>query len=228
MTQPSVSASVLELGAGASSDTTAAFTVPAGGAVVCWVGTSDGSPPDITSISWSLGGGEALSRVSNGDSGVVQSFMRGQIWARANPTAGSGTLTVTFAASTFAYAIVGIAVADPGTIGAATWADGNGSGTDAEVTIASAVNALVLAASYRLSDDATPGGSQTLLQEGQAGGEGYLSATSQDGAASVLAEWAPGAGSVSSWQFVVGGLSIAEAGGGGAAANSNLLLLGVG
>jgi len=222
MAAPTVSASVLELGGSASSDTTASFTVPSGGAVVCFVGNSDGTPQDVTSITWSLGGGEALSEVSNGDSGIVQSFVRGHWWKLDNPTAGSGTLTVNFASSTFAYAIVGVAIANPGTISAAVWANGNGSANDAQVTISSATNALVLGGQYRLSDGATEAGGQTLLQEGQGGGEGYVSVTSKAGAASVTSTWTPGSGTVSNWEYVAGAISIAEAGGGGG--SSSILL----
>jgi hypothetical protein len=49
--------------------------------------------PTVASVSWSLGGGEALTKLRHDDAGVRA---RTEIWYKVAPTAGAGTISVTF------------------------------------------------------------------------------------------------------------------------------------
>lgn len=226
MAAPTITDSVIATGTG-TSVTTGNLTIASGDVLYVGVILSDGSPGGMTSVT-SSGGGGALSSIA--DSTVVQSFLRLHIWRSTSPTAGTVTITATPAASTSEIAVIAVSVAgvDSGTPnGTAVFSDGNGTADAASGSVSSGTDALVLDWHGRFLDGTfsmTAGGAQTILD--QANYNNILSAGSstEAGAATVVTDWSRNSqGTISSYQWVIGALSINGATGGGGGGSANAL-----
>lgn len=220
MAAPTITDSVIAVGTGTSL-TTGNLTIASGDVLYVGFILSDGSPGGVTSIT-SSGGGGALSSIS--DSGVVQSFLRCHVYRSTSPTAGTVTITGTPAASTSEMALIAVSVAgvDSGTPnGSVVVADGTGSGAATSGTVSSDANALVLDFIGRFQDGAMSlGAGQTQLEQQNYAGVLQGGSSTKAGAASVTTTWnVNGAGTVSSFQWVLSALSInGSTGGGGGSA----------
>ena len=186
---------------------------------------SDGSPPAVTSVTWSGGGGETLTSIY--DSGVVQSFLRLHLYRRIAPTAASGTLTPVLAAAASEIGIFGWTVEDVDQTtpnGTILGANATGSGNAASGTIASATGETVIDVIGRFVngamavDPASIGTGQTILSQNSANALFQFGSSTRAGATGATTVWGiNGFGTVSDWQYVMAALSLkpVSAGGGG-------------
>jgi len=193
------------------------ITVATGEALYVAATLSDGSPGAVTSVVWS-GGGGALSSIA--DSGVRQSFLRQHWWRSLTPTPGTGSITVTPAASTGEIGVsVYVVPVDAGTPnGTVIFADGNGTADAVSGTVSSGTDSTVIDAIGRFQNAAlSVVGGQTQLGQANQGGILQAGASYEAGAATVTTGWGVNAaGTVSNWQWVIGALSLnASTGGGG-------------
>lgn len=217
MAAPTITDSVSVAGTGTSA-TTGNLTIASGDVLYVAVMNIDGSPAGVTSVT-SSGGGGALSSI--GDSGVVESFIRAQIWRSTSPSAGTVTITATPTATQGDIGVVAVSVAgvDSGTPnGTPVFSSGNGSADAVSGTVSSGTDAIVLDFIARIQQAAMSiTGGQTQLEQVSNGADTVQDGSSWEaGAASVTTSWGINArGTVSNWQWVIGALSINGGTGGG-------------
>lgn len=190
---------------------------------------ADGSPASVTSVTWTGGGGEALTQIA--DSGVQQTFLRTYVYRRIAPTATTGTLDLVLSAAQSQAALLTLAIEDcDQTTPNATvaFANGNGATPDATVVISSATSSLVVDFLQRVSAGTmTAGAGQTQLHQDSIGACTF-GVSREAGAASVTMSWDGSAnGSVSAFEWLIGALSLNEVAAGGGFV-PRLLTLGVG
>lgn len=178
---------------------------------------ADGSPAAVTSLTWTGGGGQALTQIA--DSLVQQTFLRTYVYRLIAPAVATGTLDLVLSAAQSQVGLLTYAVEDCDQTtpnDTVVFANGNGATPDATVVVSSAAGKLVIDFLQRVSGGTlTPGGGQTQLQQGAVGACTFASSR-EDGAASVTMSWDGSTnGSVSAYQWLIGALSLNAVGGGG-------------
>lgn len=159
--------------------TSGSHTVGSGEALVVAI-LMRGGTPSIDSVTWSLGGGEALTPVAS--TALDSDGLLCQFFYIAAPTSGSGTITVNFT-GTPARAVIGawsISGHDAGDFvdaGASDVDNAPDTGPEASVTTTEDAT-LVLAAHYTKEDTAHSGHTGTLDWTAEPSGENYASGQS--------------------------------------------------
>jgi hypothetical protein len=218
-----VTDSVIAHGSSTATVETGNLTVASGDRLLVFVGNSDGTPQAVSAVKWGGSAGTNLSQ--SHDTGVVQSFLRGEAWLLTNPTAQTSTVHVTLAASVTQASVIAVSLAGASaTLGTIAAANGNGVGAAASVAVGSATGDLVVDFLYRLALSQNVGAGQTQLE--QSGGvEAVAASSTEAGAASVTMSWTDGGGgTVSNWEWLMIGVPVAVAGGGGATLRKNSLM----
>lgn len=203
-------------GASVASLTTASWTIAGANRYLHAAVGISGSPPTVSAVKWGGSGGTDLTAVDQ--SGVVQSFMRLELWGLIAPTAQTSTLYASFSGTADECCIGGVSYTgvDQSTPrGTSAHATGNGSGTPPTVGVTASSGDLVVDGVYSLTDALTVGAGQTeRVNQANTGDITQLGMSEEAGTGTVTMSWGHSS-TLGNWEWATAGVALKPVGGGG-------------